>query len=737
MSFLDELNPMQRKAAEITEGPLLILAGAGSGKTRTVIYRIAHLLTDCGVRPYQILALTFTNKAAGEMRSRIERFDIPYTSDMWMGTFHSICARILRIHAADAGYKPSFTIYDETDSKAVAKQCLADAGISEKVIDPDRLRGLISMAKNNAVGPEDFLREFAEIYRAKDIASLYGAYQKKLRENNAMDFDDLLFNTYRMFLDVPQVLEYYQDRFRYILVDEYQDTNRLQYEIIALVAQKHRNICVCGDDDQSIYGWRGADIRNILEFEEDFPNASVVRLEQNYRSTSTILEAANRLISHNKGRKGKNLWTEAGAGEKIHVLESARDLDEAQRVVYEINRRVGDGLKYSDIAVLYRTNAQSRVIEEGLIRAEIPYQIVRGTRFYDRLEVKDIMSYLRMADNPYDEVSFIRSTGAPKRGIGSSSIEKLRDYASFKGISLMEAARDAGSIPGMGRAAVTKLGEYCEVIDRVRRTSESDGLAEAVKELITASGYMEYLRASHPDDSEGRLENLNELVNAASDFEQTSEDSSIGAFLENAALISGIDNVTDDEGQVLLMSIHNSKGLEFRCVFVVGVEEGLFPLSKAAEDPASLEEERRLCYVAMTRAMDYLYLSFVNQRRQYGMTRPAYPSRFLGEIPPELTDAEELRHTADDRSFFSESLYARPPQKTPPVRYEQKPPAKKALPVKEGDYAIADRVEHPIFGTGTVIDITRSGEKILLTLAFAGLGIKKIDPSKVEMKKIR
>ena len=737
MDFLDELNPMQRKAAETTEGPLLILAGAGSGKTRTVIYRIAHLLSHCGVRPYQILALTFTNKAAGEMRSRIEKFDIPYTSDMWMGTFHSICARILRIHAADAGYKPSFTIYDETDSKAVAKQCLSDSGISEKMIDPDRLRGLISMAKNNAVGPEEFLEEYAEVYRARDIARLYGAYQQKLMDNNAMDFDDLLFNTYRLFLSVPEVLEYYQERFRYILVDEYQDTNRLQYEIIALIAQKYRNICVCGDDDQSIYGWRGADIRNILEFEEDFPNASVVRLEQNYRSTSNILDAANALISHNKGRKGKNLWTEAGAGEKIHILESGRDLDEAQRVVYEINRRVSDGLRYSDIAVLYRTNAQSRVIEEGLIRAEIPYQIVRGTRFYDRLEVKDIMAYLRVAENPYDEVSFIRSTGAPKRGIGPSTVEKLRDYASFRGISLLEAASQAPEIPGLGGAAVKKLAEYCSLIERVRSTAEESGLAEGVKELISASGYMDYLRASHPDDSEGRVENLNELVNAASDFEQTSEDSSIRAFLENAALIAGIDSVDDDEGQVLLMSIHNSKGLEFRCVFVVGVEEGLFPLSKAAEDQASLEEERRLCYVAMTRAMSFLYMSFVNQRRQYGMTRPAFPSRFLGEIPSELTDAEEAEVSRRERSFFNDAVFARPQTRTVPQRYEAKPAAKKEMPVKEGDYSIADRIEHPVFGTGTVIDITRSGEKILLTLAFAGLGIKKIDPSKVELKKVK
>lgn len=736
MSLLDELNPMQRKAAQITEGPLLILAGAGSGKTRTVIYRIAHLLKDCGVKPYQILALTFTNKAAGEMRERITRFDIPHTGDMWMGTFHSICARILRIHAQAAGFLPSFTIYDETDAKAVAKACLEASGISEKVIDTEKLRSAISRAKNSAVSPEDFPSEYADMYRARELGRLYADYQARMKESNAMDFDDLLFNTYRLFRKEPSILEHYQDRFLHVLVDEYQDTNRLQYEIVAMIAAKNRNICVCGDDDQSIYGWRGADIRNILDFEKDFPNASVVRLEQNYRSTSDILDAANGLIAHNRGRKGKNLWTEAGKGEPVHILESGRDLEEAERVASEIEKQTSRGMKYSDIAVLYRTNAQSRVIEEALIRANIPYQIVSGTRFYDRLEVKDIMAYLRAAVNPWDEVSFLRAAGAPKRGIGPGTVEKLKDYASFKGISLGEAARDAQNVPGLSAAAREKITAFAELLGEISPLSEERGLGEAVKEVIGRSGYTDYLRASHPDDSESRIDNLNELINAAADFQQTSEDTSLNAFLENAALIAGIDTVDEKEGQVLLMSIHNSKGLEFRCVFVVGVEEGLFPLSRASQEPSELEEERRLCYVAMTRAMEVLYMSFADQRRQYGVTRPSLPSRFLREIPSEYTEGPE---SGSGRYSGGNSSYTADLERRMREKRNVFAPTAVAAPKKPSfstdTFNVADRVEHPVFGTGTVIDVNETGTKRILTVAFAGLGIKKLDPGKVELKK--
>lgn len=736
MELLNELNPMQRKAAEITEGPLLILAGAGSGKTRTVIYRIAHLLLNCNVKPYQILALTFTNKAAGEMRSRIEKFDIPYTEEMWMGTFHSICARILRIHASEIGFERAFTIYDSSDSKSLIKQCLAELDISDKKLSPDSVLNMISSAKNNSVGVDDFFKEYEYLYRAKDIAASYRLYQKKLKENNAMDFDDLLFNTYTLFTSKPDVLEYYQNRFLHILVDEYQDTNKLQYEIVALIAKKHKNICVCGDDDQSIYGWRGADIRNILEFEEDFPNAKVVRLEQNYRSTANILNGANAVIKHNKNRKGKNLWTDGSGGEKIHILENMRDIEEGERIASEINKKLQDNYHYSDFAVLYRTNAQSRVIEEALIRANIPYQIVSGTRFYERLEIKDIMSYLRVAVNPHDSVSFTRSIQTPKRGVGASCIDKLSQYAQFKQCSVFEAAKSVNEISSVSATLKTKILAYTEIIDQIIYEEAHSGLAAAVKAAVNKSGYIDFIKVSQPESAESRIDNLNELINAAADFEASSEDNSLNAFLENAALIAGVDNIDDDNGQVLLMSIHNSKGLEFKCVFVAGVEEGLFPLPNACEQNSTLEEERRLCYVAMTRAMKELYLSYTAQRRQYGTTRSARPSRFLGEIPPELTDARSGM-VSDMQKFAIQSEYNKTYEKT----YTRPTYTKPISPYQSNSsnkahFEVADKVEHPKWGVGTIIDIMGSGDDTIYAIAFAGLGIKKIMPKMVELKKV-
>ncbi len=735
MTFLDELNPMQRKAAEITNGPLLILAGAGSGKTRTVIYRIAHLLKDCDVEPYQILALTFTNKAAGEMKSRIQSFDIPGVSQIWMGTFHSICARILRMHGEAIGFNSSFTIYDTSDSKALVKSCMDTLGIVDKALNVNNVVGIISSAKNNAVSVKDFPKEYEHLYRANDMYAVYAMYTQKLKENNAMDFDDLLFNTYHLFQQRPDVLEHYQQRFLHILVDEYQDTNRLQYEIVAMIAQKHKNLCVCGDDDQSIYGWRGADIRNILEFEEDFPNAQVVRLEQNYRSTSNILNASNSLIKHNKGRKGKNLWTLSGEGEKIHILESLSDIDEGNRVAYEINKKFEEGNhKYSDFAVLYRTNAQSRVIEESLIRASVPYQIVRGTRFYERMEVKDIMAYLHLAVNDFDAVSFERAVSIPKRGIGPTCLGKLAAFAEFKGLSILMAAREPENSGTISASLCEKLRSFARIIDKINEAAQTDGLSCAVKTAIEQSGYSDYLRLTKPEDYESRIENLNELINAAADFEQSSEDSSLNAFLENAALIAGVDNLEDGDGNVLLMSIHNSKGLEFKCVFVVGMEEGLFPLPKACEDPSELEEERRLCYVAMTRAMKSLYLSYARQRRQYGTTRVSRPSRFLGEIPLELTDARAS--AARQIGEFEKNAIDNNVQKkhfTPPT-----PPSKE----KKQDaslienYAVAEKIEHPSWGVGTIIDVSGTGKDAILTVAFAGLGVKKIVPGYVAIKKV-
>ena len=735
MDILSGLNDMQQEAVKTVSGPLLILAGAGSGKTRTVIHRIAYLMTECGVAPWRILALTFTNKAAGEMRERIDAFGIENTNEIWMGTFHSVFARILRRHAEYIGFTSDYSIYDETDKKNLIKEVMASLSMNEKVISPDAVMNLISDAKNNAVFTSDYEKEYGFYTFKRDIAKAYDVYQKKLAENNAMDFDDLLLNAYRLFTENPSVAESYQDRFLHVLIDEYQDTNRLQYEIVSIIAKGHNNICVVGDDDQSIYGWRGADIRNILEFEEDFPDAKVIRLEQNYRSTSNILDAANAVISNNKNRKGKELWTALGSGEKVHILRNNRDIDEGDDIASIIKELVSKGAGYSDFAVLYRINSQSRVLEESLLRASVPYQIVRGTRFYERREIKDIMAYLKLAVNPRDEIAFERALVSPRRGIGPSTMDKLADYAAFKGISRLEACSRAMSVPTLSGAVQAKLSEFAHIVESIAVTAASDGLEAAVKYAINESGYKEALM-KRTDDPEGRVRNLDEFVSAAADFEASSEDSSLSAFLENAALIAGADTISDNDGQVLLMSIHNSKGLEFNTVFVAGMEEGLFPLSRALEEESELEEERRLCYVAMTRAERRLYLSYAETRRQYGATRSSEPSRFISEVPEEYTDeARPLRTrrpgSSGNRAQFTSSFG------TADYKMAARPDEKKNTSGKEQTYSPGDKIIHSTWGAGTVVDVGTIGGDVLITAAFAGLGIKKFIPDASRVKKAK
>lgn len=731
MELLSQLNEMQQKAVQLTEGPLLILAGAGSGKTRTIICRIAYILTNTDTPPYRILALTFTNKAAGEMKERICSFGIDHIDEMWMGTFHSVCARILRINADVLGYTRSFSIYDEKDAKKIVSEALDESRLDDKALSADTVAAVISKAKNEALSPQEYAEEYAEAYRAADVAKVYALYQKKLRDNNAMDFDDLLYNTYRLFCEHAEILQSYQNRFRYVLVDEYQDTNKLQYEIVALIAKTHGNICVCGDDDQSIYGWRGADIRNILEFENDFPNAAVIRLEQNYRSTANILQAANALIENNESRKGKTLWTDRGAGELLHIMTSYRDLEEADSIAEEIARLAKQGQKYGDIAILYRVNSQSRILEEGLIRRSIPYQIVRGTRFYERLEVKDILAYLSLAVNPYNTVAFSRALGAPKRGVGPASVEKLMQYASFKETDPVSAAGAAANIPQLSAAVKNKLAEFSQLIVNIAAVGITGGLKKAVETAIKDSGYENALRTSRQEDAEARLDNLSELINAAADFEASSEDSSLSAFLENAALIAGVDNIAGGDGQVLLMTMHNSKGLEFPTVFIAGMEEGLFPLPKAAENPAELEEERRLCYVGMTRAMSRLYLSYAHQRRFYGMNRPSTPSRFLSEIPPELMG---MSRREAKPAFDKPQTPYRDTRMTESFYHPQTIPKKAASTVAQLNGG--DKIEHPQWGVGTVITAQPSGSDTVITAAFAGLGIKKFILGYTKIKKL-
>ncbi len=745
MELLSQLNDKQQQAVKNTSGPLLILAGAGSGKTRTIIYRIAYILTTTDIKPYQILALTFTNKAAGEMKERIAAFGIEYIDEMWMGTFHSICARILRIHARTIGFEQSFTIYDEGDSKNLLKQCLEELNIDTRALSLNAIRSSISRAKNDAVLPKDFLNSYANDFRAEKTSEVYSLYMKKLKENNAMDFDDLLLNTLILLKQDAEVLSYYQNRFVHVLVDEYQDTNRLQYEIISLIAKKYKNICVCGDDDQSIYGFRGADIRNILEFEQDFPNAVVVKLEQNYRSTSNILNTANKLIENNKSRMGKKLWTDKKGGEAIHIIENYRDLDEGEHIAEEIKKiHQNENYPYNKIVILYRTNAQSRVIEESMIRSGIPYQIVKGTRFYERAEVKDIMAYLRCAVNPFDSISFARAVSVPRRKIGQSTIDKITEYAAFKNSDIISCLENASTIPTLKKSAAQSLEEFYSVISSINTAEKNEGLEQAVKCAVEESSYIDFLKKNDIESFDNRRQNINELINAAADFEANSEDTSLRAFLENAALIAGSDSIDDESGQVLLMSIHNSKGLEFGCVFISGVEEGLFPTPQACENETDLEEERRLCYVAITRAMEKLYLSFAVIRRAYGQTRETRPSRFLYELPMELTDARDTifdNYKQKKNEYFNDDFVAAPyPKASFQSFYAKKADTDKkvanASTLRFASLKAGDRIKHPKWGIGTVIEINDSMQDSIISVAFAGLGIKKMIEGYADITKV-
>ncbi len=726
MNHLDGLNEMQQKAVVTTQGPLLILAGAGSGKTRTIIHRIAYILQTTDTLPYQVLALTFTNKAADEMKERIRLFGIDHIDEMWMGTFHSICARILRMYAQEIGFTRNYTIYDESDTKSLIVKCIEELQFSDRELQAVSVKDVISKAKDNAVTPEEFQNIYADNFRYEQIGKVYALYQKKLKEYNAMDFDDLLFNTIILFQSKPEILHHFQNRFKYILVDEYQDTNRLQYQFTSLLAEKHKNICVCGDDDQSIYGWRGADIRNILEYEKDYPEAKVIRLEQNYRSTANILLAANQVIENNLSRKGKNLWTQKESGDKIHLFLTMRDLEEADIIAKEILTLKNSGRKFGEIAVLYRINAQSRILEESLIRRGIPYQIVGGTRFYDRLEIKDILSYLKISANHKDTIAFSRAIASPKRGIGAASIDKLTEYASFKGIDLIEACENAHNIPSLSAGAKAKLADFGKLIKEIYEVSTNISLFAAVKKAVLESGYMEMIQNGKLDNKESRIDNLHELINAAEEFADTSEDPSLEAFLENAALIAGADVMTHEDGQVLLMTIHNSKGLEFNIVFIPGMEEGIFPLPKAIENPVELEEERRLCYVAITRAMEKLYLSCSQYRKMYGSGEYRQASRFIKEI-------------SDDLIEMDMNVYQSAQSKGPMKPAAQTPSVLKAAvknPKLNTAFAVGDKILHPSWGEGTIVAVEKSGDDGIITAAFAGLGVKKFIPGYANITKI-
>ncbi len=728
MSLLDGLNQQQRLAAETTEGPLLILAGAGSGKTRTIIHRIAHIIESGKAWPSQILAITFTNKAAGEMRERIAAMNVAESDRIWMYTFHAMCARIMRIHSQWLGYADNFVIYDTDDQKRLYKMLMKELDYSDKQFPFQYVSGQISTAKNNFWTPEDYLKNNEGNFRAEKTAEYYRRYQEALKANNAMDFDDLIYNTLVLFKAYPEILEQYQNRFKYILVDEYQDTNHSQYELVNLMAAKSRNLCVCGDDDQSIYMWRGADISNILDFEKDYPDAKVVKLEENYRSTSVILNCANQVIANNTGRKEKNLWTSNPGDDKVVVSSFDQGYDEARYVVKEINRlRAEAGYTYGDFAVLYRTNAQSRLFEEALLRENMPYQLIGGTGFYARAEIRDIIAYLHVLLNPKDNVGFMRIVNVPKRGIGNATLEKISEFAAFKGWSLMETFHHCSEVPELSSGVRHKVESFAQMMAALEERLETDSVSELIDHVIQDSGYLEMLELGKMDHSESRIENLQELVSSAAEFEKNSDDTSLSAYLETVALTAETDKYDSTEGKVLLMTLHNAKGLEFPVVFLPGMEEGIFPHGRSLDTPEELEEERRICYVGITRAKERLYMSWAGERTTYGRRQLQMKSRFLNELPDDCVTlnvnkyqrqpvVEELS-TPKHHASFSENLGK------PSSLYKKPSPA--ASSGGGESFKLSDKVRHKKFGVGTVVEVKAN----MISIAFPGVGIKKLDPS--------
>src|SRR4051794_15514016 len=635
--LLEGLNPPQRDAVTHGEGPLLILAGAGSGKTRVLTHRVAYLLRTGQARPSEILAITFTNKAAAEMRERVELLVGRATRAMWVMTFHAACARMLRADADKLGYTRQFTIYDAADQRRLIKRCLDDLGYDTKRFTPRAMQSQISDAKNRLRTPEELAGLIGSPFE-QTVADVYQAYERELHRANAMDFDDLLVNSVRLLERYQEVHDHYASSFRWVTVDEYQDTNHVQYRWLQLLTSEHRNLAVVGDDAQSIYGFRGADIRNILNFEDDYPEAHVVKLEQNYRSTQTILDAANSVIANNRGQMVKHLWTDLGEGDKVRVREMADEHAEARWVTAEIERLVDEGVSRSEIAVFYRTNAQSRVLEDMLVRAQVGYQVIGGTKFYERAEIKDAVQYLQFLVNPQDGTAFTRIANSPRRGIGQTSLSRVLAYAASTGETIWDTAR--GQVPGLAKAARKALDRFMDTMDRLReRAEEGAPVAQVLDELLTDTGYRAALEAERTIEAQGRLENLEELVRVAREYDTNAPDGgSLGEFLQQIALLADADGIRDDEGLVTLMTMHNAKGLEFPIVFMIGMEDGVFPHQRSIEEN-SIEEERRLAYVGLTRAMRDITLTFARRRASYGGGgMPAQKSRFLDEIPRELTD---------------------------------------------------------------------------------------------------
>ena len=746
MSIYDTLNKEQKEAVFYTEGPLLILAGAGSGKTRSLTHRIAYLIEEKGVAPWNILAITFTNKAAQEMRERACNLVGVGSEDLWISTFHATCSRILRRNIDLIGYDRNFTIYDTEDQKRLMKEVIKSMNIDSKQFPEKEVLNRISSAKNECIDAIDFRKYYADNYRDVKIADIYENYQKRLRENAALDFDDLLMKTVELFRACPDVLDFYQNRFLYIMVDEYQDTNTVQFKLIELLASKYRNLCVVGDDDQSIYKFRGANIRNILNFEKVFPDTKVIRLEQNYRSSKNIISAANSVILHNTERKSKKLWTNNADGELVHFKRYESEYDEADGVVSYINFLSMRGVRYEDIAILYRTNAQSRVLEEKLKQRNIPYAIVKGISFYDRKEIKDLMSYLKTIDSGMDDLAAKRIINVPKRGIGLTTINRIQDYAIAHEMSFMDAVFACDEIPEIGRSA-RKVREFGALIDQFRAFyMETEDITALMDHILKKTDYRADLEAEGSDEARSRLADIDELINDIVYYEENAEEASLRDFLmekDMYTLNSAIDKLEDEKNKVLLMTLHNAKGLEFANVFMVGMEEGVFPgfMSMLSGDDSEIEEERRLCYVGITRAKERLYLSAADRRMLRGQQQYSRPSRFIDEIANEYMDGQKKRASSASHSF--DSKYSANPRKSASSGENNMRKTNiyqlkdfKPKPMTELSYDVGDRVKHIKFGSGRVTEIVKGGKDFEVTVEFDRVGRKKMFASFAKLKKI-
>jgi DNA helicase II / ATP-dependent DNA helicase PcrA len=695
---LEGLNDAQRQAVRTTDGPLQIIAGAGSGKTRVLTHRVAYLLGEKRIHPWNILAITFTNKAAKEMKDRISALIGSAAHDIWVSTFHSMCVRILRRDIDRIGYANSFTILDTADQLSVMKQILKEENMDPKKFEPRNLLFQISQAKNQLIDVDTF-RSTASSFMEQIAAQVYERYQQKLRTNESLDFDDLLMFTVRLFQQVPEVLDYYQKKFQYIHVDEYQDTNHAQYMLMKLLAEGHKNICVVGDSDQSIYRFRGADIQNILRFEQDYSDAKVIKLEQNYRSTKHILEVANQIIANNTERRPKNLWTDKTEGEKPSLFVAENEQEEAYFIVDTISRLSKEGKSHKDFAILYRTNAQSRVVEEFLLKANVPYQVVGGIKFYERKEIKDILAYLRVVVNPHDDISLERIINVPRRGIGATTMDKIRAYAASEGVSLFSAILEVDYI-NLSKRTKDSLTGFVQMIQAFHGMADYLSAVEMTEEILSRSQYREEYKKEKTIEAQARLENIDEFISVAKEFENRNEDKSILALLTELALVAEVDNEPIETDSVSLMTVHSAKGLEFSHVFIVGMEENIFPHSRSLEDEVEMEEERRLAYVAVTRAEEMLYLSRARARTLYGFTSMNTPSRFLSEISPDL-----LHEVGKTNPRVQKRVMNRP------------------TPRPVGTWTVGDQVNHKKWGIGTVVKV--DGEE--LNIAFpAPVGVKKL-----------